>query len=73
MVCETAVLALHSISKARVHRLCLLLSAGKFPQGLRGKNNPRNSKPVALIDLIMSYIKSFPTRKRITAVGIISI
>lgn len=41
----------------------MLLSAGKSPQDLRGKNNPGNSKSVGLIDLIVSHIASFPTKE----------
>lgn len=63
LVCKNAFLCLHAISKDRVHRLCLLLSAGKSPQDLRGKNNPGNSKPVGLIDLICSHISSFPIKE----------
>lgn len=63
LVCKTAFMNLHSISKDRVHRLCLLLAAGKSPQDLRGKNNPGNSKPVGLIDLIVTHIASFPFKE----------
>lgn len=61
-VCKTAFMNLHGIGKDRVYRLCLLLKEGKSPQDKRGKQNPGNSKPLSLIQLIESHIREFPVK-----------
>ncbi|KAK4873770.1 hypothetical protein RN001_013130 [Aquatica leii] len=61
-VCKQAFLSLHAITHDRVYRLCRLLSCGKSPRDMRGRQAPGNSKPISLVQLIINHIKSFPTK-----------
>lgn len=53
-------LSVHGISPDRVRRLCKLLSEGKSPRDLWGKNPPGNAKPGEIIKAIEDHIASFP-------------
>ncbi|KAG8279588.1 hypothetical protein J6590_095443 [Homalodisca vitripennis] len=44
-VCKKAFIAMHGITAMRIRRLYNLLSTGKSPVDLRGKNRPGNAKP----------------------------
>lgn len=62
-VCKLAFLSVHGISSERVKRLCTLLSQGKSPKDLRGKNLPGNAKPGHFIKAIDDHIASFPQKE----------
>lgn len=62
-ICKRAFLSVHGISTERVKRLCKLLSQGKSPKDLRGKNASGNAKPGHIIKAIDEHIASFPQKE----------
>ena len=50
------------ITNERVRRLTTLLSQGKSPADMHGKNKSGNAKPGFIIDNIKQHISSFPAK-----------
>lgn len=61
-VCKKAFAAIHGITENRIRRLYTLLSQGKSPIDMRGKQRPGNAKSDQLIRTICDHIESFPVK-----------
>jgi hypothetical protein len=61
-VCKNAILKLYSITSKRLRRISDLLSEGKTPKDLRGKNPKGNAIPVTTCQKMKDHIECFPTK-----------
>lgn len=61
-VCKKAFASIHGISENRIRRLYNLLSQGKSPIDMRGKQRPGNAKSDQVILMVCNHIESFPIK-----------
>jgi hypothetical protein len=62
-VCKNAFSDYYGISVSRIDRICALLTEGKEPEDLRGRNPSANSVPDHVCWSVWDHIASFPFKK----------
>lgn len=62
-VCKNAFSDYYGISVSRIDRICALLTEGKEPEDLRGRNPSANSVPDHVCWSVWDHIASFPYKK----------